>query len=179
MLLNNDVAESVLSTASTNKTIAPTAFTGMLHVQGNGATYNAALIVEKSPSISGDIEQQTIELFGAAASAIRYGLKAAHLIDIANFVTSAANQTALIQVLQQAQLNSPLYFRDTFGGMWVVGLQARRSVEEMAPLYRRSTIRLVETLNAYSPSIAQGSAQGIPAQQSGSVQNQQLIEIGV
>lgn len=163
-------AESALSTVVSG-TIVPTAYSAMLHVQGNGPTYSAPILAQGSPAFDRKIDVRHDPVFGQAQPVSRYGVLDYATITLKDYILSSVVATLdqLIAVKQQAEAGATIYYRDAIGAMMTVVFAADQKVAYMAPNFRDAALKLVQVPNAYTPSITAGSALGYRLRKNGSI----------
>jgi hypothetical protein len=162
---------SVNLPAAANVKIDPSAYGCFLHIAGQGSTYKVPLSFKKGTlAFPSHLDAALVHRFGQLAPVARYGPANYKDIQFQAFLKDLPTLKQLIQLLQQAQLGNVIYYRDGFGAMFTCGLDPSQGpLSYSQPLYRYVPLKFVQVPNGYSPSLAQGSAQGIPAQVSGSV----------
>jgi hypothetical protein len=163
-VLAANAGESALTAGVSAAAIAPTAFSSMLHVAGNGAAYNAQLIVPTTPKIKAHRQRKQILPFNALRPLVRYGPAHWEEMEITDWAQSTAALNTLLAVLNQAQLGNPLVYRDALGTLMTVGLHEDSEVTYVPIAGRMDALQLVSVPDTTVPTVAQGFAQGYQVQ---------------
>lgn len=154
-------------------------YTVMVHVAGNGVTYRVPLFTLGAPKVEAIFDVTFEEMLGLSAPAGRSGVLDYHKITFKARVFSAANQTALQQVIQQDLAGALLYYRSAAGDCITCVFDKQQTLAFFPKsflLQREIDMTIIEQPNPYQPSVSQGSAGAIPTQQQGTVPALDLSE---
>lgn len=161
--INNHSESAMSSVFNTNVKIDPVAggYSGFLHIQGQGATHFAPLLVQLTPDVTAVFDTTATLPFQQLTPSVTLGVAHYVKLKVTQLVPTLANQKQIMDVIATAYAGGVMIYRDGFGGMITCQIDADQTERYLPPVARESTLNLVQIPNQFQPSTAQGSALGL------------------
>lgn len=169
---NNNHSESALSNIASNVTISPVTggYSGFFHIQGQGTTHFAPLLVQGSPDVSAEFDTTATLPFQQLTPTVTLGVAHYAKLEIPVLVPTLANQKQIMDILATAYLGNSIVYRDGFGGMATFQMDPEQTESYLPPVARISTFKMTQIANQFQPSTQLGVATGYLQQVFNSIQ---------